>query len=88
MFKWDVDVTERYCIGQCVPLFFVSSCSLLLFQLSEGIFVCGDHRATPTLDGAMRSGVLAAEAVVRSLLTGSACNPTSRQRAPRRRAEV
>ncbi|CAM9150628.1 unnamed protein product, partial [Sphacelaria rigidula] len=41
-------------------------------EVMDGIFVCGDHRATPTLDGAMRSGVLAAEAVLRSLLLGDA----------------
>ena len=32
--------------------------------LRSGIFVCGDHRGFPTIDGAMRSGVRAAEAVL------------------------
>lgn len=32
-----------------------------------GVFCCGDHRADPTLDGAMRSGRRAAEAVRRKL---------------------
>lgn len=46
--------------------------------------MCGDHRATPTLDGAMRSGVLAAEAVVRSLVMGDACGPPVRRTSSRR----
>jgi len=35
------------------------------------IFVCGDHRGDPTLDGAMRSGRAVAEAVVAQLTQGS-----------------
>ncbi|CAN0510593.1 unnamed protein product, partial [Laminaria digitata] len=56
-------------------------------QLGEGIFVCGDHRATPTLDGAMRSGVLAAEAVVRSLMMESR-PPVRKGRPYGKRAQV
>ena len=37
-------------------------------RLAEGLFVCGDHRDSATLDGALKSGRRAAEAV----LAGSA----------------
>ena len=33
-------------------------------QVSKGIFVCGDHCATPSLNGALRSGRVAAEAIL------------------------
>ena len=33
-------------------------------RLSEGLFVCGDHRDSATLDGALRSGRRAAEAIL------------------------
>lgn len=33
-------------------------------SLGEGLYVCGDHRAPATFDGAMMSGRLAAEAVI------------------------
>jgi len=33
----------------------------------DGIFCCGDHRADPTLDGAMRSGRRVAEAIIKAL---------------------
>jgi phytoene dehydrogenase-like protein len=36
-------------------------------QLSEGLYICGDHRSTPSIQGAMESGRLAAEAVLREL---------------------
>jgi hypothetical protein len=32
--------------------------------LGGGLYMCGDHRAAATLDGALRSGRLAAEAVL------------------------
>ena len=32
--------------------------------LGSGLFVCGDHRHSATLDGALKSGRLAAEAVL------------------------
>jgi hypothetical protein len=36
-------------------------------QLGGGLYVCGDHRCAATLDGALKSGRLAAEAVVAGL---------------------
>mmetsp|Transcript_22843 Transcript_22843/g.71183 ORF Transcript_22843/g.71183 Transcript_22843/m.71183 type:complete len:89 (+) Transcript_22843:217-483(+) len=35
--------------------------------LVDGVWCCGDHRACPTLDGAMRSGRRTAEAVLEKL---------------------
>ena len=36
-------------------------------RLGDGLFVCGDHTSTPTLNGAIASGEAAAEAVLRDL---------------------
>jgi predicted NAD/FAD-dependent oxidoreductase len=36
-------------------------------ELGEGLFVCGDHRDTPSIQGAMASGRRAAAAVLRTL---------------------
>lgn len=36
-------------------------------RTEEGIYACGDHRSHPSLDGALRSGRIAAEAVLRDL---------------------
>jgi predicted NAD/FAD-dependent oxidoreductase len=33
-------------------------------DLGDGLYVCGDHRATATLDGALVSGRRAAEAIL------------------------
>ena len=43
--------------------------------LPSGVFVCGDHRGFPTIDGAMRSGARAAEAVLEQF---SKLNSTSK----------
>ncbi|SDP45797.1 Flavin containing amine oxidoreductase [Klenkia soli] len=47
-------------------------------DLGEGLFVCGDHRDTPSIQGAMASGARAARAVLHRL-TGSV--PSGGQRA-------
>ena len=39
-------------------------------RLGDGVFVCGDHTSTPTLNGAIASGEAAAEAVLRDLRAG------------------
>ena len=36
-------------------------------RAADGLYVCGDHRATPSIQGAMESGRLAAEALLRDL---------------------
>ncbi|KAL3826887.1 hypothetical protein ACHAXA_000855 [Cyclostephanos tholiformis] len=41
--------------------------------LPRGIYVCGDHMATSTLNGALESGVNAGDAAARFVLTGSQC---------------
>lgn len=40
-------------------------------DLGEGLYVCGDHRDTPSIQGAMASGARAARAVLRSLRPGA-----------------
>jgi phytoene dehydrogenase-like protein len=39
--------------------------------LGDGVFVCGDHRDTPSIQGAMASGARAARAVLRTLRSPS-----------------
>ena len=46
-------------------------------NLNNGLFVCGDHRDTATLDGALKSGRRAAEAV----LAATAALPVSSREA-------
>jgi len=36
-------------------------------RLTPGLYVCGDHRATPSIQGALESGRLAAESLLREL---------------------
>ena len=46
-------------------------------HVSEGLYVCGDHRATPSIQGAMESGRLAAEALLQEL--GISVEPGERE---------
>ena len=46
-------------------------------DLGDGVYVCGDHRDTPSIQGAMASGARAARAVLRAL------RPDRRTDAPR-----
>jgi phytoene dehydrogenase-like protein len=39
-------------------------------DLGDGVYVCGDHRDTPSIQGAMASGARAARAVLRALRSG------------------
>jgi hypothetical protein len=36
-------------------------------RMEPGLYICGDHRATPSIQGAMESGRLAAESLLRQL---------------------
>ncbi len=36
-------------------------------RVTEGLYVCGDHRSSPSIQGAMESGRLAAETLIRDL---------------------
>ena len=44
-------------------------------DLGNGVYVCGDHRDTPSIQGAMASGARAARAVLRSLRPSPAAAP-------------
>ena len=46
-------------------------------DLGGGLYVCGDHRDTPSIQGAMASGARAARAVIRALRPASGTAPTS-----------
>ncbi len=46
-------------------------------DLGDGLFVCGDHRDTPSIQGAMASGARAARAVLRTLRTSAPADDRS-----------
>jgi phytoene dehydrogenase-like protein len=46
-------------------------------DLGDGVFVCGDHRDTPSIQGAMASGARAARAVLRALRPGASTDDRS-----------
>ena len=46
-------------------------------DLGDGVYVCGDHRDTPSIQGAMASGARAARAVLRRLRPSSSPAPES-----------
>jgi predicted NAD/FAD-dependent oxidoreductase len=47
-------------------------------ELGGGLYVCGDHRDTPSIQGAMASGARAARAVLRARRPGSDTAASSR----------
>jgi phytoene dehydrogenase-like protein len=48
-------------------------------DLGGGLFVCGDHRDTPSIQGAMASGARAGRAVLRTLRPEAVAPPNSRE---------
>jgi hypothetical protein len=59
--RWDVVAVQK--MAQTVPAFPVGTPFRKPTQLSSGIFVAGDHRDTPSLQGALVSGRRAAAAI-------------------------
>jgi phytoene dehydrogenase-like protein len=51
-------------IPDALPDFSPPTAASLPLTTAEGLFVCGDHRATPSLEGAVGSGVRVAEALL------------------------
>lgn len=70
--RWYGLVTEEwrllkiYRIEQALPSIYPLE-RVLETRISPGFYVCGDHRATPSIQGAMESGRLAAESLLREL---------------------
>jgi phytoene dehydrogenase-like protein len=56
-------------------------------RLEPGLYICGDHRATPSIQGAMESGRLAAEALLREM-RGEPDPEPARRRVERHRRKV
>jgi len=54
-------------IARALPAYHVGQPLECAPRVSDGLYACGDHRLHPSLDGALRSGRLAAEAVVADL---------------------
>ena len=59
--RWDVVAVQK--MAHTVPAFPVGTPFRKPTQLSSGIFVAGDHRDTPSLQGALVSGRRAADAI-------------------------
>jgi hypothetical protein len=58
------DLVAKYEIKQSLPLRNKNGAVDLPVQISEGIFVVGDHRNLPSQNGAMRSGRIAAQKII------------------------
>lgn len=57
-----------YTITQALPAFPVGTVLELPARLASGLYACGDHRAHPSLNGALFSGRLVADAVLDDLV--------------------
>ena len=55
---------RTYRIPRALPAYPVGGFEPLPTRLAAGLYACGDHREHPSLNGALRSGRLAAEAVL------------------------
>jgi hypothetical protein len=53
----------NYEIKQSLPAHLPKKSRTRDLQIAEGIFIVGDHMATPSQQGAMKSGALAARAI-------------------------
>lgn len=62
----ELDMLKRYQIPRSLPKFSTSKL-INSNQISEEIFLAGDYLVAPSQQGAMKSGRLAAEAVIKSL---------------------
>jgi phytoene dehydrogenase-like protein len=60
---------RTYVIPRALPRFDAGAIAFAptTTRMDSGVFVCGDHRANPSIDGALRTGRLAAEAVLEIL---------------------
>jgi glycine/D-amino acid oxidase-like deaminating enzyme len=58
---------RTYRIPRALPAYPAGGFQPLPALLAEGLYACGDHREHPSLNGALRSGRLAAEAVLADL---------------------
>ncbi len=55
---------RTYRIPRALPSYPVGGFSLQSVRLADGLYACGDHREHPSLNGALRSGRRAAEALL------------------------
>ena len=60
-------VLGTYAIPRALPAYPVGATLELPVRIGPGRYACGDHRLHPSLNGALRSGRLAAEAVLADL---------------------
>ena len=58
---------RTYAISHALPAYRAGESPARPPRVQDGIYACGDHRLHPSLDGALRSGRLAADAVIADL---------------------
>ena len=60
---------QTYCIQEAQPIQipFTTNPYESSTKIRDGLFICGDYRSTPTIDGALLSGRQAAEAVLQDI---------------------
>jgi predicted NAD/FAD-dependent oxidoreductase len=63
--RWEV--IAGYPIAQALPLCRSALWEQSAVRLTDGVFVCGDYREQPSIQGALSSGRRAAEAALRHL---------------------
>ena len=63
----DWDLLEVYSIPRALPVLSASQSLARPIRLGPGRYVCGDHRDTPSIQGALVSGRRAAQAVLADL---------------------
>ena len=59
-----MDLVSKYEIKQSLPLHGVSKPIESVVEIKQNLFVIGDHRETPSQQGAMHSGRRAAEKIL------------------------
>lgn len=63
----DWRLLRTYLLPRALPAYPVGAAFGQPAQVADGLYACGDHRSHPSLNGALRSGRLAAEAVLADL---------------------
>ena len=62
---------KSYVIDRALPVYETPEPGAGESKISDTLFICGDHRADPSINGAMSSGRRAAAAVVAELERGT-----------------
>ena len=69
----DWEFLDAYAIPRALPVLRAGQSLARRVRLGPGRYVCGDHRDTPSIQGALVSGRRAASAVLADLHGSAAC---------------